>query len=184
MDPVFVGIPARTPELEALLAEITDDVRAPRADGLHLTLRFLGNAVDAIAVKAALATVRFDAFELKLVGLGTFGRTPKVLYADVVPEPALMTLSDRVDVALDDVIGSRDRPLRPHVTVGRAQRDAGLLTKWRRACSERSLGVVRVGELVLYASRKVTTEQGGGPNRYEALLRVPARAPDAQERAQ
>jgi 2'-5' RNA ligase len=169
-DPIFVGLPARTPELEALLAELDVDVRVPRADGLHLTLRYLGVVDDEGAVKAALERVTFSSFSLELVGLGTFGRTPKVLWADVVEEPALMTLSDDVDRALDEVLGPRDRPLRPHVTVGRPRKDPAALRRWRGTARGRAFGRVEARELVLYASRKAEA----GPNRYEALLRVPS----------
>ena len=164
---LFVGLPAQTPELVALLDELGRSVRTPRADGLHLTLRFLGAELEVEAVARAIAPIAFSPFTLRLGGLDTFGA--HVLFARVAPSAALQRLSGAVDAALGELTGPRDRPLHPHVTVGRRRRRA--LAPIARRHRARPLGRVHVDELLLYAS----VRQAEGPNRYLPLARVPAR---------
>jgi 2'-5' RNA ligase len=94
---------------------------------LHLTLAFLGQVEnDAVApLIGALAAVSAPPFPLGLKGLGRFGRRghPVVVWAGVEkPPPELFTLHDRILEAVRATgLEPDEKPLRPHVTVGRGK---------------------------------------------------------------
>lgn len=89
----------------------------------HLTLSFLDDLRDAEleAVHEALAALRMPAFALTLAGLGLFGgATPRLAYAGVAPEPALLRLHAKVETAARRAGASIPaRRFVPHVTLGR-----------------------------------------------------------------
>ena len=95
------------------------------AEQMHLTLRFIGE-VDGGAfaeIRDALAQIRAEVFTLALEGVGHFpprGRV-RILWAGVVPNPALTHLHERTEAA---VTGPRLRARRPQL---RAPRHAGAL---------------------------------------------------------
>ena len=94
-------------------------------ENFHLTLAFLGEqrepVVDELAV--ALSGIGADAFEVEISGLGTFGSAPRILYAEVVPSPALSALRKRVRRAASDAgIDLPHERYVPHVTLARMGR--------------------------------------------------------------
>ena len=91
---------------------------------MHLTLRFIGE-VDGAAfadIRDALAQVRAEAFTLALEGVGRFpprGRV-RILWAGVVPNPALGYLHERTEAAIAGLGFEPDgRNFAPHVTLAR-----------------------------------------------------------------
>jgi RNA 2',3'-cyclic 3'-phosphodiesterase len=106
-------------------------VRWVRPEGIHLTLKFLGG-VDASRESemiAALGRARSGAKPLPLV-VGEFGvfpdfRRPRVLWAGVTPDPALELLQHGVEREFAPLgFPPEGRAFRPHITLGRAARDA------------------------------------------------------------
>ena len=101
------------------------------AENVHLTLKFLGE-VDAGreteirgALTAAVAGTR--AMTLAVRGAGVFpnARAPRVLWAGVEPDPAIEILADRIERSCAPLgFATEGRPFRPHLTLGRARRDA------------------------------------------------------------
>jgi 2'-5' RNA ligase len=113
-------------EARAALEAVQDQLRVGRVsdpETLHLTLAFLGEQPDAALeeMHLALEAMRAAPFTLQLRGLGTFGgRSPRVLWAGVEPQPALRALHEKVRGAAH-VAGielPRER-FRPHVTIAR-----------------------------------------------------------------
>jgi 2'-5' RNA ligase len=101
----------------------------PAAD-LHLTLKFLGETPESRleelgrALEQAVAGVR--ALPVTVEGFGAFPnpRTPTVIWAGVVSEPALELLQHGVEQAFGPLgFPPEGRPFRPHLTLGRARRD-------------------------------------------------------------
>jgi 2'-5' RNA ligase len=106
-------------------------------EGVHLTLKFLGEVAsereDELA--AALARAAGDAatdgarpLTLVVRGFGAFpaARRPRVVWAGIEPEPALELLQHRVEREMGPLgFPTEARPFRPHLTLGRATRDAG-----------------------------------------------------------
>ena len=120
----------------APLRELRLPVNWVRSDGLHLTLKFLGEvpAEQEPELQAALAQAAGGeagasrGIPLVLGGFGVFPdqRRPRVVWVGVAPEPSLELLQHRVEQAFAPLgFPTEGRPFRPHLTLGRAARDAG-----------------------------------------------------------
>jgi len=101
------------------------------ADDLHLTLKFLGETPEdrleelGRALDQAVTGVR--PLPVTVEGFGAFpnAKSPTVIWAGVVSEPALELLQHGVERAFGPLgFPPEGRPFRPHVTLGRARRDA------------------------------------------------------------
>ena len=107
-------------------------VRWVQPDAMHLTLKFLG-AVAADRQDQLAAALRRVAESCRpvTVTVGEFGafpdpRRPRVLWAGVSPEPGLELLQHQVEQEFGPLgFPPEGRPFRPHLTLGRAERDAG-----------------------------------------------------------
>jgi RNA 2',3'-cyclic 3'-phosphodiesterase len=106
-------------------------VKWVRGDGIHVTLKFLGEVEDAREreVVGALGRAASGAHPLPLA-LGGFGvfpdlRRPRVVWVGIAPEPALEILQHRVEQEFAPLgFPTEARAFRPHVTLGRAAREA------------------------------------------------------------
>ena len=154
-----------------------------RPDSMHVTLKFLGDvAVAAIPdLEAALGSLRFEPFDLRVEGLGYFpprGR-PRVLWAGIAGEvAAAVALAGDVDRAVEPLGFDREtRPFQPHVTLGRIRSARGIddlrVASDRIGASVHSESV-SIREVVLFESRLDST----GP-RYHARWR--SSIPDSNE---
>ena len=131
------------------------------AERLHLTVRFIGNADDALsaAIGVALASpLTVPAFDLTVRGLGAFpaGGKPQVLWAAVEAGMSQLQAVEReVTERLDRLdIPPERRPYNPHLTLARVREAAGLRTKPLFAGLEAtSLGTTRIETITLYESR-------------------------------
>lgn len=101
------------------------------AENVHLTLKFLGEvAADREAeMIGALASAARGTRMITLVvrGAGAFPnpRAPRVVWAGIEAEPAVEILADRVERGFAPLgFPPEGRPFRPHLTLGRAQREA------------------------------------------------------------
>ncbi|HWC75689.1 MAG TPA: RNA 2',3'-cyclic phosphodiesterase [Gemmatimonadales bacterium] len=111
-------------------------VKWVRPENIHLSLKFLGDVDESREpeLRAALqrATGKRGGAEprtltLQVTGFGVFPdyRRPHILWAGVTPDPALELLQHGVEQAFEPLgFPMEARPFRPHVTVGRANRDA------------------------------------------------------------
>jgi RNA 2',3'-cyclic 3'-phosphodiesterase len=121
----FVGIPlpgAAADALEAAQAGIPAGRVVPY-DNFHVTIAFLGEQPRPVLedVHHALDSVRVPGFPLRIEGLGMFGGArPRVLFAEVAPEPGLSQLRRKVLRAVHEagIALSRER-FHPHVTLAR-----------------------------------------------------------------
>lgn len=97
--------------------------RAVPRDNLHLTLAFLDDQPEERleALHEALQARQSPSFDVVFEGLGCFGgRHPKVLFAAVRPQPALIALHDRAGAAARRAgIAPGKGRYRPHVTLAR-----------------------------------------------------------------
>lgn len=153
-------------ELSALVARLARtraEVRWVKLQGMHLTLKFLGEIsaesdlprVDQALRNAVLGT---PCFELVLSGTGAFPdvRRPRVLWAGVEPNPALDALQGRLESLLEQAGFPReDRPFKPHLTLGRVKGKFGLeaaLAELSRN-EKKTFGSMTVTRLSLFESR-------------------------------
>jgi len=106
-------------------------VRWVRSEGIHITLKFLGEVSEpgAAAVREALdrSAAGVRPFEVVLEDAGAFpgpGR-PRVFWVGIAAEPQLELLQHAVEREIAPLgFPSEGRPFRPHVTLGRAERTA------------------------------------------------------------
>ena len=108
------------------------DLRWVRPEGIHLTLKFLGETpagkVTAIAEGLAGALRGRQGFRLALSELGTFGgrRRPRVLWLDLTGDvQRLREVQQAVEAAMVQVgFPPEDRGFSPHLTLARVRQPA------------------------------------------------------------
>ena len=175
--------------MKTALAQTMDELRrrgaAPlrwvRPEGIHLTLKFLGNVAPAHvpAVEAALAEAVPARFEINLTldGLGTFGgpNRTRVVWAGVGGQTEeLAGLAGRIDEALAGAGFAReDRPFAAHLTLARVPDEAAPAERRRiheivHALQPPPLDPVRFSKVSLMQS---TLQRGGAI--YQRLAAFP-----------
>jgi 2'-5' RNA ligase len=151
-------------------------VRWVRADGLHLTVKFLGEvaASGLPALSAALRSTVTDspAFGLTGTELGGFPglSAPRVIWAGYEAATTLELLAHRVERHCAPLGFPGDgRPFRPHVTLGRVREGATLPDNAVRQLTGLALCAGwHADRLVLYDSAT-----GAGGSRYTAIETFP-----------
>jgi 2'-5' RNA ligase len=106
-------------------------VKWARPDGIHVTLKFLGEVPDTREPELAAALGRAAAgsrpIPIVIGGFGAFPTLdrPRVIWAGLEPDPVLELLAHRVEEEFA-LLGfpPEGRPFQPHLTLGRATRDA------------------------------------------------------------
>jgi 2'-5' RNA ligase len=106
-------------------------VRWVGPDGVHVTLKFLGEVADERLDELRQALGRAAAgirpFTVEVAGGGVFpgAARPRVFWAGITAEPPLELLQHAVERELAPLgFPTEARAFRPHVTLGRAERDA------------------------------------------------------------
>lgn len=171
-------------EVEEALAAFIEQLRAPR-DGiawarranLHVTLKFLGAAVESQKLGPVAEALERIAnatapFEVRTRGTGAFPNMhrPRVLWAGL-EGAALGALARQVETAAAASGLERDqRPWSPHLTIGRVKhsrlgRPAQQLLE---RAGDRDFGVSRIETITLYRSH--LSAQG---SKYETLASFP-----------
>ena len=118
--------------IDGLRLELPSGVTWVRPEGIHLTLKFLGNVkrepLSRLQEAVASGVIAHSPFRLRLSGVGVFPnrRRPRVLWAAVQGElEALGDLRQMVeDAAVTVGFPPEGRPFSPHLTLGRVRRDA------------------------------------------------------------
>jgi len=165
----FIAIPLPDDlknRLAAIQPPALPGMRILAREELHLTLHFLGEvAVSNIdTARAALATVKINAFTIGLNGVGMFPseRHAKVLWAGVEANEDLTALHRSIGTVLADAIGFRpeERPYSPHITLARLDDPAPPYVIDRYLEENRGFVVpsVRIDRFILYSSRFVDNE--------------------------
>lgn len=173
-------------ELIARLRDVARGARWVRAEGVHLTLKFIGEIpVERIAaMEEALRGVRIAAprdssprlaasVEAKFRGAGFFPneRHPRVFWAGVEASPNLAELARAVDAQLASLgIAAETREFRPHLTLARFKSEDGLprLRDEIKKLEPVEFGAMRASEFHLFRS-----ELGPGGAKYTKLADFP-----------
>ncbi len=154
-------------------------VRWARPDGMHLTVKFLGDVefekageISAV-LKEAVADI--EPFRVNVRGAGTFpkgGGAPRVVWAGVEGgEESLQKIYKRLNERLSRFgVRYEKRRFSPHITVGRVKSPAGAgrLVQLVRDQADKVFGEVEIEELVFFMSELT----GEGPV-YTVLARIP-----------
>jgi 2'-5' RNA ligase len=106
-------------------------VKWVRGEGIHVTLKFLGDVGEEREAELVGALARAAsggrALPLTVGGFGVFPdfRRPRVVWAGITAEPALEILQNHVEQEFAPLgFPTEARAFRPHVTLGRAAREA------------------------------------------------------------
>lgn len=166
-------------DLLQVLKPTTNSVRWTRPEGLHITLKFLGElSPERIeAVKTQLASVRLHApLSLQISGAGYFPseHSPRVIWLGILAGPELAELAGQVEENLAAVgIPKEDRPFSAHLTLGRLRTPDKIpvVKETLRRREPLEFGSFTAEELFLYESR---LSPGGSV--YHKLARFPIAA--------
>ena len=157
-------------------------LRWSRPEGIHLTLKFLGDTdvarIDAIVEALAAVTGRHAAFELPVGGLGMFpnARRPNVLWAGVADEARkLQKLAGDVDKAMARLGWPREkRAFKGHLTLARVKKYAG--SRERRELGEQVLslrGYEKLGVLPVHTIHLMRSQLHPDGSIYTELRAIP-----------
>lgn len=170
------AVQAALRELVGRLQRSSADVRWVRPEGMHLTLKFIGEAPEErlAPIQAALAGLSSPRpVEMEFRSLGYFPneRRPRVFWVGVRASDNLADLAAQVEAALEPLgIAREKRVYIPHLTLGRF-RSAGRLARLQEEISRlpsTEFGRVEARELVLFQSRM--SPHGAA---YTPLARLP-----------
>ncbi|MBN1253778.1 MAG: RNA 2',3'-cyclic phosphodiesterase [Deltaproteobacteria bacterium] len=144
------------------LQERVAGVRWVRPEGIHLTLKFLGEVdpvlVEEIAHKMEEAVRSLGPFTIGIRGGGGFpnARNPRVIWIGVDdPSGELREMQAKVDKGMEEIgFTSERRDYTPHLTVGRLRsgKGKGTVAYAIEAVSECNLGTMEVREVILFRS--------------------------------
>ena len=157
--------------IQQLSGLATRGVRWVDPEGIHLTLRFLGDIpverVEDVLAAQGVAASSHEPFSLQLSGLGMFPNSdrPRVLWAGVSGDmDALRLLQGEVEAQLEGVGFPRDRrPFAPHLTLGRIRDGASSAERKRIAAVTESAALGHADPWVVEEShliRSTLTPQG------------------------
>lgn len=164
---VAVNFPARLRQRIARLSGPLDKAGIPcrwvEPEQVHLTLKFIGEVpsseVEALSDVLTSVAAGFRPFTLRFGRIGAFPspRLPRVIWLAVELTPELRFLKDDLERALAELgIEREQRPFQPHITLGRASRDAEAGEFRSLEDAARDLGIAaeyRVTHLDLMRSR-------------------------------
>jgi 2'-5' RNA ligase len=147
---------------QSLRRSLHGEIRWVRPEGIHLTLKFLGDIPEADVARTAAAVERavrgVAPFELAVGGPGVFPdpRRPRVLWLGLTGDIARLVLFQKqLDRALEEIgFAGEERPFRPHLTLARIKAPqglAGLAAMIERREAEAAVRYVAAG-LSLYRS--------------------------------
>ena len=169
-----------TKVIEGLNRKIPKGVRWVNPEGIHLTIKFLGNimpeGVDKITEAMGRSAAEVSPFEVRLWGLGTFPneKKPRVLWAGMEGEiDRLRELQEKTEGALETLDYPIDRrSFNPHLTLGRVRDQVDEQTR-------RGIGLVLSSEKLeasepwlVESVELIQTHFGRGGATYTTLAKV------------
>ena len=138
------------------------NVRWVKPQGMHLTLKFLGDvSEDKIKkVESLLGNIAKDysPFQLSLKGTGTFppeARIPRVAWIGIEKNEALQKIQTRVENALHKIRFPKEkRRYHPHLTLGRIKgpQNLGTVITTLNQYKEAEFGEMTVNRITLFKS--------------------------------
>ncbi len=163
-------------EMIARLRDVARGARWVRAEGVHVTLKFIGEmpAERVAAIQEALREARVAApVDAKFHGAGFFPneRHPRVVWAGVEASPNLAELARDVDQRVSRLgIAAETREFRPHLTLARFKSEDGLprLREEIKKLEPFDFGSMQASEFYLFQS-----QLGPGGAKYTKLANFP-----------
>jgi RNA 2',3'-cyclic 3'-phosphodiesterase len=118
-------------DLSARLKKICPSARWVRLEGVHITLKFIGEVPTEKAQKIRQVLGELPSFgpiQLRFAGLGFFpsARHPRVFWAGVEADPKLAELAAAIETKLEPLgIAPEKRAFHPHLTLARFESPQG-----------------------------------------------------------
>jgi 2'-5' RNA ligase len=146
---------------QASFRPASPDARWTQPEGIHLTLKFLGEISDRKVREVCESLKNLGQFESFAVGLKGFGffpdaRRPRVFWAGVEAPASLRRLAEQVEEAMGRIGFAREeRPFRPHLTLARFRvpQPQPALQALLTQQGEQELGNFEVSEFFLFESK-------------------------------
>ncbi len=147
-------------DLIAKLEKTGRGARWMRPEGIHITLKFIGEVPDETVekVKVILAGVRSPApvqMSFRETGFFPNARHPRVFWAGIEATPNLAGMAGEIERRLEPVgIAAENRAFRPHLTLARFKSEEGL-THLRATIEQLApfdFGAARATQFYLYQS--------------------------------
>lgn len=160
--------------------EIEDQVRWVKPEGMHLTLKFLGNVPADRIKELTLAMTRGSQgvrqFRIAFHGLGCFPSLsrPNVIWVGVEGETEeLAALQQGIEEHLS-LLGypPEKRGYAPHLTLGRVRRDVAASQRRRLGSLIEGLAVAVLGEMLVREVSLMRSDLSPSGARYSRLARV------------
>lgn len=134
------------------------NARWANPEGLHITLKFLGNVADErrTAIESALAHVEASHFSISVRRVGVFpnSRSPRVLWAGIESGPELSALVEKVETSMAPLgFTGEKREFAPHVTLARFNDPRKVNVSSALAVPDVSFGTMTATEFHLYESK-------------------------------
>jgi 2'-5' RNA ligase len=177
------GVRAAISAIVANLHPTCPGARWVRIEGLHVTLKFIGETPDARApeIRSALASIApRSPIAIRFRGLGFFpnAKRPRVFWAGAEAGDDLAKLAAAVESCLDPLgIAREDRAFTPHLTLARFDppRSQDALQSAIEKCGSLEFGGVTANEFHLYQS---VLKRGGAE--YTRLATFPLRGSEKE----
>jgi 2'-5' RNA ligase len=155
------SIQAALGQQQAALRAACLDARWTRPEGIHVTLKFLGEISDdqvRQVTEALTQLTPFASFSIAVKGFGFFpdARRPRVFWVGLEAPPALSELADGVESRMEKLGFAREeRSFTPHLTLARFKvpRPQPALQALLTQQGEPSLGQFQVSEFFLFESK-------------------------------
>lgn len=153
------------------------DVRWVRPEGIHLTLKFLGDieerAVEGIVERLKGTCRKFQTFHCEVKGVGVFPgvRAPRVLWAGIADHDILTSIQQEIEDGMSLLGFEREeRKFTPHLTLGRFRSSKGKMVLMKRleAYKEFHLGIINVNHISLMRS-----DLGPTGAKYAGIAEIP-----------
>jgi 2'-5' RNA ligase len=149
----------RIEEFVSRLKPTVANVRWVRPEGMHITLKFLGNVADERepSIEHALRRIQAARFSITVHKIGVFPnpKSPRVLWAGTEAGPEMAHLAERVDEQMADLGFDREkRAFAPHITLarfGERRKEANLSSVL--SDPQHSFGTMTTKEFHLYQSK-------------------------------
>ena len=167
--------------LERIQADVPPGlVRWVRPEGIHLTLKFLGDVqadrLEGLAVALQSACAPHAPFSLSIGGMGVFPnpQRPRVIWIGVdEPTGALVRLQRDVERAIAPLgFPTERRPFSPHLTLGRVK-GGGSAAELQALGQYATHARVRIGEMAVDAVYLMRSDLSPAGARYTQLTTAP-----------
>jgi RNA 2',3'-cyclic 3'-phosphodiesterase len=142
------------------LEPICRGARWARVEGMHVTLKFVGEVPGEKVekIKKALEGVQSASVEMNFRGVGFFpnAKHPRVFWAGIEATPNLAQIATEIETRLERLgIAREGRAFRPHLTLARFKSEEGLpaLREATEKAGAMEFGGTRASEFHLYESK-------------------------------